>query len=80
MKAIQFEGENNLVDEFMMWLYKHPKSDFNLTSVKDLSHKYDASGIEYVDDEEQKELENILNSLSDDDKKVAFSKTIDIKL
>ena len=80
MKTIQFEAQNSLVDEFIMWLYKHPRNDFNLTSVRDLSYKYDESGIEYVDDEEQGELEDILNSLSIDDKKIAFSKTIEIKL
>ena len=62
MKVIQFEAQNNLFDEFMQWLYKHPNKDFNLTSVKDLNSKFDEDGIEYVSLEEQKELDEVLKN------------------
>lgn len=62
MKTIQLEVNNNLFNEFMKWLYKHPEEDFNITSVKDLSPQFDEDGIEYIKKEEQKEIDQILKN------------------
>ena len=42
--------------------------------------KIDKNHIEPISDEEQKEMEKILNNMSEDDKKIVSSKTITIEI
>ncbi|MEA2029738.1 MAG: hypothetical protein U9N49_12300 [Campylobacterota bacterium] len=81
MIAIGFEVKKaDLVDEFMQWLHQHAKEDVKLTFVRDSSAQFDEHGIEYVDEQEQKEIESILEQCSDEDKEVSHTKTLTIEL
>lgn len=81
MIAIGFEVKKaDLVDEFMQWLHQHAKEDVKLTFVRDSTAQFDENGIEYVDDEEQKEIEAILAQRSDEDREISHTKTLSIEL
>lgn len=41
-----------------------------------LNNDFISSGIEYVDDTEQKELENILEAMTSDDKEIAYTSRV----
>ena len=49
-------------------------------AINDFLNRLKNEKIEYVSDEEQKEIEKMLNSMSEEDKKIAFSKTIEIEI
>ncbi|MFK5974981.1 MAG: hypothetical protein QM493_00610 [Sulfurovum sp.] len=62
MKTVQLEIQNNLFNEFMKWLYSHSQNDFNIKYVNEINPRYDESGIEYMDKEEQREIEEMLQN------------------
>lgn len=77
LKAVYFEANNSLVDEFLKWLNKHPQKSYHLGEVRDLqSSKFDEFGIPYASDEEEQEVAEILKN--PECHEVAFSSTISL--
>lgn len=63
MTAIQIEVKRPaVVEEFMQWLHKHSKDDVSLTFVRDSSAMFDEDGIAYMEEREQKEIEESLKN------------------
>jgi hypothetical protein len=72
MKTIQLQIDDNNYDSFLIIIQNLKDGFIKKFVVNDT--------IETVSDEEQKDIENILDSISEEDKKVAFSKTIQIDI
>ena len=75
MKTIQLQIDDNNYDSFLV-IINNLKDGF----IKNFTVNNNKNTIKTVSDEEQKDIENILNSISQEDKEVAFSKTIQIHI
>jgi len=79
MQTITLQVHENVYDKFQ-WLLSH----FGKDEIDIVSHQKDAqfdeNGIEYVDDEEQKEIEAILAQRSPKDRELSHSKILTIEL
>jgi hypothetical protein len=70
MKTVEIEVDDKKLDEFLIILKNLKENIVKKFVIKD--------EIEYVNDKEQQDYENLLKKLSDDDKKIVMSEQVEI--